>query len=120
MARIAWTTPALPLPAVAVAGRDEVGEALARRCAGRDEVTIHCSDRWTVVVAEPEELPWIDGVVYLGELPGVTRLLVPVHTVPTIPPDVLQAAVRRATGGAGGKAALLPLADAGDIVVLDP
>jgi hypothetical protein len=109
-----WAAPARPLTATAAAGSGSVGAALAHRATGRVGLLVHRAGDWIVVVGESEHLPWADGVTYLGELPGTNRVLVPVHRVPTAPPDVVHAAVRRAAGGVGGTIALLPATASSD------
>ena len=55
-----------------------------------------------------DELPWIDGVIYLGVLPGTTDVLVPVHRSPQLHPDLVKRAATSIAGGAGGRVALMP------------
>jgi hypothetical protein len=115
-----WAAPPAALEATAVAGSEAVGHLLGLRAIERDGVTVYRGAGWTIVTGSAERLPWVDGVIYLGHLPGTTRVLVPVHEVPVEPADIVHAAVRRVTGDATATAALLPGPAGGHIVVLAP
>jgi hypothetical protein len=77
--------------AVAAAERLRVGARL--HAAAHDETL--------VVTGEPDDLPWSDGVTYLGAEDG---LLLPTLSTPTLPADLLRrAAARRLGPGPAGR-----------------
>ena len=115
MNRVRWIRAEPPLPVIAVAGKGAVGERLAERAATRDSVTIDVASPWTVL--RGEDLPWVDGVIYLGALEE-GALLVPVLDNPDAPPDLVLAAVRRLASPDSGPFALLPHDTGVDVVVL--
>jgi len=47
-----------------------------------------------VVLGEASALPWVDGVSYLGRDDAAPDLLLPTAALPSVPPAVLQAAIR--------------------------
>jgi hypothetical protein len=108
--KIDWQPAEPPFGAVAVAGQGVVGERLAARAGHEPPWTIVRFADWTVVVGD--ELPWVDGVTYLGVLPGTSAVLVPVHRRPCLHPELVVKAVRLvcADAGAGGalRVALIP------------
>jgi hypothetical protein len=116
MTLMAWIAPGSPLEAVAVAGRDGVGDLLSEHVIGRPDVRVDRVEPWTVVRAE--DLPWIDGVVYLGALLGAPGLLVPTVRIPAVPADLLMAGVRRMVGADSGPCVLLPGDQGVDVIVL--
>lgn len=91
-----WIAREPPLePCAAVArgpARARLIEALLRRAdleglsgvAGTDVV---------IVIGAAEELPWVDGVVYLGRDPAAPAVLLPTALAPAVPVDLLQGAV---------------------------
>jgi hypothetical protein len=104
---------------VAVAAAGALGEALAERAAHRAGLRTDAVAPWVVV--RGDDLPWLDGVVYLGALAGAPALLVPVHHTPAAPPDVVLAAVRRLAAPETGPFAVLPTGAGGvDVVPLVP
>lgn len=105
--RIGWTAPAAPLPPVAALG----DEHLAARV--RPGHTVHRFRHCVVVLGD--DLPWVDGVQYLGALADAPSVLVPVHRVPAAPSDIVAAAVRRLVGPR--RAVLVP-DDVGDTVAV--
>ena len=116
MTTVGWTTVVPPLETAAVCARGAVATRLADRAG--DNWTVLRYDDWTVVLGD--DLPWVDGVVYLGALPDAPHVLVPVHRVPALTPDLVLGAVRRLARGAK-RVALVP-DDAGDdvaVLVLD-
>jgi hypothetical protein len=52
-----------------------------------------------VVLGPESELPWVDGVVYLGREAAAPGLLVPTHLSPDVPIALLEAAVLRSVQG---------------------
>ena len=104
--KVLWEVVEPPLSPVAVAGPGTVGDALAAKATQRGLRQVVRFAGWTVVV--DHDLPWVDGVTYLGQLPGTTDVLVPVLRRPRLHPDLVAAAVRSLTGEPRGRVALVP------------
>lgn len=104
MVRLTWSRQLPALPAVAGAARSRAGRTLADKAARREGVLVDQIGEWTVV--RGDDLPWTDGVVYLGVMPEAPRVLVPVHRRPSVPGEVLAAAIRQRVGI--GTVAVLP------------
>jgi MoxR-vWA-beta-propeller ternary system domain bpX5 len=62
--------------------------------------------------SHPAELPWVDGIVYLGRDPEAPRLLLPTHSTPTVAElpvvSLLDRWVFRSCGGHPGPFAVVP------------
>jgi hypothetical protein len=106
---VRWRPRERPLAPVAVAARGEAAPRLARRLLrGPQPLTAFrlVAGRQILVVLGPsEDLPWVDGVFYLGRDDSAPALLLPTHSAPTAPLPLLERAwLRRAPG------ATLPLA----------
>lgn len=113
--KITWSVVDEPLPATAVAGHDLVADRLAERVRGNPHWAVTRLDRWTVV--HGDRLPWVEGVVYLGELPGAADILVPVHRRPDLHPDLVRQLARELIpAGQPARVALVP--DDGGVAVL--
>jgi hypothetical protein len=61
----------------------------------------------TVVLGEAQDLPWADGVTYLGRDPAAPRLLVPCMLHPNIAMDVFERAVAHCAAALPGPWAVL-------------
>jgi MoxR-vWA-beta-propeller ternary system domain bpX5 len=114
MTRIIFSPRDDVLEPAAVAGTGPAARALAARlmllsadqlgklrgCAGSGIVA---------VLGEAKDLPWADGVTYLGRDPAAPRLLIPTMLRPDAAMDVLERAIaRRAAGLPGPWAVLTP------------
>ena len=104
--KVRWETAEPPLPPVAAAGRGLVGARLADRATADPRWDLVRFSDWCVLVGD--ELPWADGVIYLGVLPGAGDVLVPVHRRPQLHPGLVTRAVMSLGGGARGRVALIP------------
>jgi hypothetical protein len=96
----------------AVAGLGPAAQALAARlmllnddqlaklrgCAGRGIVA---------VLGEAKDLPWGDGVTYLGRDPDAPRLLIPTMLRPSVAMDVFERAIARRAAALSGPWAVL-------------
>jgi hypothetical protein len=96
--QVAWTPRDVPLLARAVAACGPAARALGRRLAALDDDALRglaavAGDDLLVVLGE--ELPWIDGVLYLGRAESAPDLLLPTALAPTVPPALLEVAIRR-------------------------
>ena len=97
---VQWTPRDAPLEARAVAASGAAAKALGRRLAELDDAALRslaavAGNDAIVVLGETSALPWADGVVYLGRDESAPDLLLPTALAPTIPPAVLEAAIRK-------------------------
>lgn len=95
---VSWQPREIPLHPVAVVGVGEAADALARRLLqyGNEALAqlrgASTPDALVVLGAE-SQLPWADGVVYLGREATAPSLLVPTQLVPDVPLALLEAVV---------------------------
>lgn len=92
---IGWRARPTPLAPCAAVGFGEVASELARRLLalpGGSLRAVHSTGLLCVLGAEPE-LPWVDGVVYLGRDPRAPALRLPTFVEPNVEPELLQRAV---------------------------
>lgn len=114
MIPVRWEPREPPLEPRAVAGWGDVAAALLARLARcGDErlarLTGVAGDGVVVVLGAAEDLPWVDGAIWLGADPEVELLLVPTALRCDVPATWL---ARRLGGVAGpGPVAVLPAAD---------
>jgi hypothetical protein len=85
---LTWTRREPPLRAAAVAGGAELRAATVRRLRAGAELRVAFGPEWTLVIGA--ELPWADGVTYLGWDDG---LLVPTTLAPSTPAGLLRHAL---------------------------
>lgn len=106
---IRWIAATPPIPAVAVAGAGAVGGRLRHGAARRGAAAhVRTAGPWTLALGTPDDLPWADGAIYLGRLPGADSVLVPVHRTPAVAPDLLARRLRELCLPARGPFAVLP------------
>ncbi len=96
--RITWAARPQPLaPCGAWAEGDVVGRLVARLLAIRDadleRLEGVVAPGLVIVCGAADDLPWVDGVQYLGHHPDAPRLLVPTREEPSVSPAVLDALV---------------------------
>ncbi len=60
-----------------------------------------------VVLGEAADLPWVDGVAYLGRDDAAPSLLLPTHLAPTVPATLLESALGEKLGDHGASVAVL-------------
>jgi hypothetical protein len=114
--RVAWRQADTPLPAAAVAASGPLAARLAAKSSTRGDLHLTRFAEWIVV--EGEDLPWVDGVTYLGVLPGTSDVLVPVHRVPALHAELVRRAARAVLADEGtDRVCLVPH---GERVVLLP
>ena len=108
-----WRVREPPLAPCAVLARGEVAQRLARRLLALPQD--RCSrlrgvagEDVLLVLGAAEDLPWVDGVGYLGVDPAAPALLLPTTEVPELHPLLLQRALLRP--GASDPARRAPLA----------
>lgn len=110
---VRWRPREQPLAPAAVAARGPAARALAQRLLARDDQTLA---RWLgvasadllLLLGEGHELPWADGVTYLGRDPQAPALLLPTTLEPDVPAALLQQALLGRAGAAATPLAVLP------------
>ena len=116
---IEWTKRHHPLRPEAVAARGEAAEELVRRAIKLDDLHLSrlrgvASKDLVVLTGEHADLPWVDGVAYLGRPRGAPGLFIPTTLAPTVPESLLARAVTHA----GIAAPVAVLVDKGTLVSL--
>jgi hypothetical protein len=94
-----------PLVPTAAAARGDTARALAERLLARDDDALArlagvAGDDLLVVIGARDELPWIDGVVYLGKDPAAPSLLLPTALAPDVPAGLFERAILAHVKGA--------------------
>ncbi|MEQ8272842.1 MAG: hypothetical protein RMA76_42370 [Deltaproteobacteria bacterium] len=112
--RITWAPRPEPLVPCGAWAEGEVVARLLSRLLGVRDVDLErlegvVAPGLIIVCGAGEDLPWVDGVQYLGRHPDAPRLLVPTREAPSVSPAVLDALIE------ARHAAVLP----GRIVRLD-
>lgn len=98
MSALGWVLRDTPLLPGAVAARGRVARRLAERLlqGGREDLQGVAGADWLFVVGA--DLPWVDGVHWLGLEPGVRGLWLPTTHAPDVPPQLLAQTVRERIG----------------------
>ncbi|MEQ9499966.1 MAG: hypothetical protein RIT81_24020 [Deltaproteobacteria bacterium] len=96
--QITWAPRPEPLvPCGAWAAGDVVAPLVARLLAIRDadleRLEGVVAPALLIVCGADDDLPWVDGVQYLGRHPDAPRLLVPTREEPNVSPAVLDALI---------------------------
>ncbi|MBI5537989.1 MAG: hypothetical protein HY898_35025 [Deltaproteobacteria bacterium] len=104
---IEWQPRLVPLDPCAAAACGAAALALARRLQAEpaEKLTLLRGVAGADVLAvcgAPENLPWVDGVVYLGIDPAAPRLRLPTCLRPSVPVDLIERAILRLSGAATG------------------
>ncbi len=118
-----------PLAPRAAVATGEVARALARRLLEEDDEALAAlrglaGPSLLAVLGEAEQLPWVDGVLYLGSDPEAPRLLLPTALRPSVAAGLYQSAVERhlqaraASAASGSSARPLAAAIAAPLAVL--
>jgi hypothetical protein len=98
---VSWQPRPKPLAAAAAVALGEAAELLARRLLTESREELACRSGvagpgFLLVLAAAGELPWVDGVVYLGRDPEAPALLLPVHRRPAVPLPLFERALLKA------------------------
>ncbi len=93
-------------------GEGESARLLVQRLLSRPDETLArlrglTTGKRLLVLGEPDDLPWSDGVHYLGRDPSAQALYLPTNLAPNVPAALLQQAAQ-VRAGRGGPVALLP------------
>jgi hypothetical protein len=103
---------AVPLAPAAVVARGKAAAALASRLARRDDAALGRlsgvgAPGLLLLIGAAEELPWVDGVVYLGRDPEAPSLLLPTLLEPDVPAPLFERAILARARGAAPPIAVL-------------
>ena len=95
---LTWRPRDRALTPVAVSAAGPVSHALVERLLERDDEELGglrgvAGEGILAVLGEEEQLPWVDGVVYLGREESSPSLLVPTNLEPLVPLPLLERAV---------------------------
>lgn len=104
---IAWIPRDVPLVPVAVVGRGPVARLLLDRLRALPDERLArleggSAESLAIVMGAADDLPWVDGVTYLGRDPAAADLVVPTTKAATAPAPLVEAALRRQAESAGG------------------
>ncbi len=112
---VVWRPRLRPLEPAGVVARGAAAQALARRLLARDDAALArlrgvagvagvAGDGLLALLGAGDELPWTDGVSYLGRDPDAPLLLLPTTREPAVHPRLLEGALleRARAGGAPG------------------
>lgn len=96
--QIKWRARATALAPVAVAARDDVAIALARRLLTMDDESLAklrgvAGQKLLIVLGSEELLVWVDGVFYLGRDEEAPSILLPTTLEPDIPVALFERAL---------------------------
>jgi MoxR-vWA-beta-propeller ternary system domain bpX5 len=98
---VTWAEREPPLVPCAVAATGDVARRLAARLLELDRAVSNrlfgvAGQTTLVVLGEEADLPWVDGVSYLGQDPTAPGLLLPTHVEPIVPAaNLLERALRK-------------------------
>ncbi|WP_437668965.1 hypothetical protein [Sorangium sp. So ce131] len=110
---VSWTPREPPLPASAVAAWGEPARALGARLLRLDDASLArlrgaAGPRAIVVLGDAADLPWVDGVVYLGTDADAPALLLPTNARPSAGAALFARALARRFPAAAPPIAVLP------------
>jgi hypothetical protein len=101
-----------PLAPLAAAARGPAAELLADRLRRRDDAALGrlagvAGPGLLVVIGAEQDLPWVDGIVYLGKDPGAPSLLLPTTIEPDVPAPLFERAMIAQAGDGAPPLAVL-------------
>lgn len=106
---VTWTPRDAPLAIEAALATGEAARALARRLltiADLSPLRAAATDELLVILGD--NLPWVDGIVYLGRDATAPRMYLPTTLAPSVAPAMLARGVERQKQVAAGPFALVP------------
>lgn len=97
---LAWRPRAAPRAVTALVAEGPVAHRLRERLLRLPDAALAtlrgvADERHVVLLGAPDELPWVDGVLYLGRCPDAPTLSLPTALDPTLPPGLLERALAR-------------------------
>jgi hypothetical protein len=95
---VTWRPRPSPLEPAGVAARGTAARALAGRLLARGDEELSrlagvAGPELLIALGAPGDLPWVDGVSYLGQDPDAPLLLLPTALEPSVHPRLLQDAL---------------------------
>lgn len=110
---VQWRPRAAPLEPVGMAVRGEAARVLARRLLARDDEALArlsgvAAPELLVVLGEVDELPWVDGAVYLGRDAEAPSLLLPTTREPSVPIPLVERALLGRARSPGSPGSIAP------------
>jgi hypothetical protein len=110
---IGWRNRSAPLSPTAVAATGVAAVSLARRLLSSDDEALIelrgvAGERILLLTGNADQLPWVDGAVYLGRDPMAPSLLLPTHSEPDVAPALFERAVHAAFPNLSAPLAVLP------------
>jgi hypothetical protein len=118
MTAIVWSPREPPLAACGVIAWGAAAELLAARVPTEVSLSALASEEALLLLGETGELPWVDGVVYLGRDDSAPELLLPTTLSPSVPLDLLARALRKRLS-ANGPLAIVPRGAAVEVFSLN-
>ena len=93
-----WRARATPLAPAAMAAVGEAARVLGGRLLHRDDEALGrlegvCGEHLLLLIGAEADLPWVDGVTYLGRDPAAPALLLPTAIEPSVHPRLLERAL---------------------------
>lgn len=112
-----------PLPPCAAVATGAAAIALARRLLAESDQTLAAlrglaGDQLLAILGDERDLPWVDGVVYLGADPDAPRLLLPTALAPSVAAAFYETAVLRHLAAAAASSAAASSASTAQLALL--
>lgn len=102
---VLWEERATPRDPVGVIARDEAARTLARRTLERDDTYLSrlraaggTAECLLLLLGATEDLPWADGVIYLGTDGDAPSLLLPTMLTPSAPLPLVERLILQRAG----------------------
>jgi hypothetical protein len=118
---LAWRPRDAPRAVTALVAEGPVAEALRARLRALPDAALAAlrgvgDAHHVVLLGAPADLPWVDGVRYLGRCPEAPGLTLPTAQDPTVPLGLLERALGPRLAPLSGPFALWPTRDGGTVV----
>ncbi len=110
---VAWRPRSAPLEPVGAVASGDTARARGRRVTAADDTALArlrgvTAGPWLVLLGDAADLPWVDGVIYVGRDARAPALLLPTVFEPTVPVAVFARALARRHGDARPPLVVLP------------
>lgn len=97
---VRWLARERPLPIEGAIATADVAARLARRLLALDDESLArlrgvASPDLIAILGAPDDLPWVDGIVYLGRDEAAPQLYLPTARATTLPPALVARAIAR-------------------------
>jgi hypothetical protein len=108
MIAVTWTPREEPLAVEAAFARGEASQRLARRLLAHQGPTpLRAVAGEGLLVILGDDLPWVEGIVYLGRDAGASQMYLPTVLAPSVVPALLARAIERRMPAPAGPFALV-------------